>query len=323
MESLNISQVQHCYHSNDAMIDLEFDMLLEDKELHHTEYLLLRAQFVSGNDLSQREAMRLALLERQFGDALPAVLDVAENGTETAAENGTAATSENGDFSEAIQSLDACDLGECLAHTFAPHHTPHTTPIQTPQQEAYTRQSKPDYGRAAPKPRRTRGKQILSSHERLYKEAIEAMNTLEGAHEFSLNFDIGQEGSFLQSANPAQLFQKRLNRFLREQGMPSVGFAFAFDVNKEGRLHAHGSIVFRPDQREAVITALRKTGGFIKGRSGSTQVKFVACHIDRNPTGWHKYTTVYRAKVKKLFAYEHVNSDEYCGVSTSYRRMIR
>src|SRR5690606_11074132 len=138
------------------------------------------------------------------------------------------------------------------------------TPTHTILQEAYEHQSRPDYGRAAPKPRRTRGPQKLTRSERLYKEAIEAMNTLEGAHEFSLGFSIGQEGSFMSAANPAQLFQKRLHRFLREAGLTDVAFAFAFDVNKDDKLHAHGSIVFRPDQEKAVKLALRKAGGIIK-----------------------------------------------------------
>src|SRR5690606_36100639 len=123
-----------------------------------------------------------------------------------------------------------------------------------------------------------------------------AMNTLEGAHEFSLGFSIGQEGSFMNASNPAQLFQKRVNRFLKKAGLTDVAFAFAFDVNDDDKLHAHGSIVFRPEQEKAVMLALRNAGGVIKGQGAAArQLTLKACEPDRDPTGWLKYTTIYRA----------------------------
>jgi hypothetical protein len=311
MQYQNNSQSGRQIHDNTAMIIRELDALLDPAEPEPSDADLIELE------------MLLCRAERELFEPVQTLRDHDEARSKKAVRNGTALTTENNSFSEENQSVGDDALGDCLAHTFAPQHTPHTTPTQVIQQEAYKRQSESDYGRAAPKPRRTRGPQKLTPSEQRYKAAIEAMNTLEGSHEFSVNFDIGQEGSFLSVPNPAQLFQRRLNRFLREQGMPGAEFAFAFDVNKEGRLHAHGSILFRPDQREAVITALRNAGGFIKGRAGSTQVKLVACNPNRNPTGWHKYTTEYRAKVKKLFAYEHVKSNEYCNSSTSYRKRIR
>lgn len=272
---------------------------------------------------NQPESGYQGLTEAQI-DELIALEEAAKNGINANVKNGTAKTSDQDEFLEAARAFNGDELPGCLAHTFAHTHTTNTTPIRTHLQEAYEYQSRPEYGRAAPKPRRTRGPQKLTLTERLYKEAIEAMNTLEGAHEFSLGFSIGQEGSFMNASNPAQLFQKRLNRFLREAGLTDVAFAFAFDVNDEDKLHAHGSIVFRPEQEKAVKLALRKAGGIIKEQGAAArQLTLKASNPDRDPTGWLKYTTIYRAKVKNLFAYCGVKPDVYCGSSTKYRRMIR
>ncbi|KFL30642.1 hypothetical protein JP75_14300 [Devosia riboflavina] len=148
------------------------------------------------------------------------------------------------------------------------------------------------------------------------------MNDIPHTMEFSLNFSFAQEGSFLATPDPVRLFEHRLNQSLRKHGLAGTPFAFAFDVNEHQRLHAHGVIVVQPELQKAVKLALRHAGGIVEGKAGSRQV-MLKREADRHPSGWHRYTTMSHAKVRKLFADHSVSVDRTSYVSVPYRRMIK
>lgn len=215
------------------------------------------------------------------------------------------------EFLARVQELNGDELPDCLARNLLKHVLTNPTHLHTHTS-----------GRAAPKPRRTRGPGRLTSEQIRYNQAVEAMNDIPHTMEFSLNFSFAQEGSFLNTPDPVDLFERRLNKYLRKQGLAGTPFAFAFDVNDEARLHAHGVIVVKPELQQAVKLALRYAGGFVEGRQGSRQV-LLKRDADRVPAGWHRYTTMSHVKVGKLFAEFGVGDYRTSYVSTRYRRLMK
>ncbi|MFD1942748.1 hypothetical protein [Paradevosia shaoguanensis] len=250
--------------------------------------------------------------------ALEQALGSRENGTLCGSKNGTPQSEELSKFLIKVQMLNGDALPSCLGGVFAPplQHTSHPIP--------HTNKCTENERVVARKPR-TRGLGKLTPEEDRYKRAIEHMYDVPDAMEFSLNLSLAQEGSLLSTTDPANLFEKRLNKYLRKHGLAGHPFAYAFDVNEDNRLHVHGVIPVKPEIREAVLTALMNTGGYVRGKAGSRQVKFGRDPRrvpDPTPAGWYRYTVECRLKVKRLFLRYGVVAPRTCNVSISYRRLI-
>lgn len=236
-----------------------------------------------------------------------------------AREFGTREATKSISFILAAQEFNGGWLPDCLASDLLQQHTPYTR-TNTQTNNTYT-QHENERPHPTPRPPGTRGKAKLSSDQLRYKSAVEAMNDIPHAMEFSLNFPIKQEGSFLSTPDPVDLFERRINKYLRKYGLTGTPFAFAFDANDEQRLHAHGVIVVKPELQEAVKLALRHAGGFIEGRAGSRQL-MLKRDADRLPAGWHAYTTKSAMRVRKLFQSFGV-ADRTSYVSPPYRRLLK
>jgi hypothetical protein len=326
MEINNISQVSHRFCNNDAMTALELDMMLESDDDKHIEYLLLSAQFRSGDDLSPREAMRLALLERQFGDQVeshvqPVRIDEAERSF------------------EAEMLKDYQELNAERERTYLVH--PHTTPI-TPTHTSYidtythteththteTRTEKPKRKtkteRATPEfqaPRySSKSWKKMTHHERMQYAANILQNGLGEA--FTLNFSKEQEENFLKSANPMRSLTLRLNAELRKAGLAKLPYMVAFEVSPDGRLHAHGAFLRRGDEK-AVKLVFRKAGGLIKKRgTAARQLSFRSIY---NADGWDRYLKKAKNKTKKAIGVDKVTfiSQSLVQLCTSLQREFR
>jgi hypothetical protein len=163
---------------------------------------------------------------------------------------------------------------------------------------------------------------LQRSAEKLYTAAVSSMAQMPHMVEFSLNFSRRQEGSFLRTSDPVRLLEHRLHKYLAKVGLARLPFAFSFDVDDNGRLHAHGVIQLLPGTRPEVMNALRYAGGKISGAAGARQLMFTG-GVDRDPAIWAKYTTRHRKKVRELFERFGVTRIRACYVSTSYRQLWR
>jgi hypothetical protein len=167
-----------------------------------------------------------------------------------------------------------------------------------------------------------RGNALQRSAEKLYAAAVSSMAKMPHMVEFSLNFSRQQERSFLRTSDPVRLLEHRLHKYLAKVGLARLPFAFSFDVDDNGRLHAHGVIQLLPGTRPEVMNALRYAGGKISGAAGARQLMFTG-GVDRDPAIWAKYTTRHRKKVRELFERFGVTRVRTCYVSTSYRQLWR
>lgn len=302
MESLNTSQVQHRYHSNDAMIDLELDMLLEYKELQHIEYLILSAQSHSGVGLSEREAMRLALLEKQFGEARSGVAQkghIAEVLTD--AER----------FFLQLYQMYGDDLpGICpvaipprYLHLFPPHTPTHITPLNT-HTDTPTQKTKNGRARPAPEaPNYSRKPWRKQTRAERLQYAFNIMQNFSG-QAFTLNLNEREEKTLLDSPDPVRVLSDRINRALKAEGLSGAPYMMVLEVSPEGRLHAHGAILPpRGTDLKTVNTALRKAGGRIRGKGAARQACLRSIfHAD----GWDKYLRKAQKKTKRVLGLEKI-----------------
>lgn len=284
----------------------------------HTSRYQRQEMYIEPSHKNQPNLGYQALDEEELLE-LEETLRISENGTKLAAQNGTPEKGDLALFLQRVHELNGEGDAHRPAHNLLPTYitnTPHNTP-------SHTQTSITQNGRAAPKPRRTRGPGKLTAEEERYKRAVEGMNDIPHTMEFSLNFSFRQEGSFLSVPDPVNIFERRLHKYMRKFGIADTPFAFAFDVDREqNRLHAHGVIQVKPELQEAVKLALRHAGGFIKGPSGSRQVKLKRIP-DRRPEGWQAYTVMYRKRVEKLFEEHGVEVVRTCNVSTAYRRLLK
>lgn len=301
MEINNISQVPHRFCNNDAMTALELDMMLESDDDKHIEYLLLSAQFRSGDDLSPREAMRLALLERQFGDQVeshlePVRIDEAERSFEAEILK---------DYQELNSEIERAYLVHPHSTPITPTHTlyidthTHTeTRTDKPKRKTKTERATPEF--QAPRYSSKSWKK-MTHHERMQYAANILQNGLGEA--FTLNFSEEQEQSFLKSVNPMRSLTGRINAELRKVRLSKLPYMVAFEVSPDGKVHAHGAYLRRGDEK-AVKLAFRKAGGIIKKRGAAArQLSFRSIY---NADGWDSYLKKAKNKTKKAIGVDKV-----------------
>lgn len=166
----------------------------------------------------------------------------------------------------------------------------------------------------------------LWAHERFIR-ACEAAADQPFARTFTLNFSPAREAALQDHAAPDDVLRRSIAKELKALFGRSLPFAFCFDTNDEGRLHAHGIIL--PGQLgemqatdAALSQALARSGGKVKGKSGSRQVSI---GVLADGLGWAAYALRNRQKVFQQLPVKKLTfvSDELTRIAKSHHEAHR